>query len=251
MKGLEQFSLQGKRALVTGSSRGIGFALASGLAQAGAQVTLCGRDAATLDNALIALRQIDPQAEAWPLDVSQPQAIRDFFARLPPFDVVINNAGTEQLCPSLDVDEALWQRIVDTNLKGAFFVAQAAARGMVGRGGAILNLCSLTSEVGVPGAAAYGASKSGLAGLTRTLATEWAGQGIRVNGLGPGYFSTDLTAEFYEDSVWCAAMLQKIPLGRFGELDDLVGTAIFLCSDASKYLTGQVIYVDGGYLAAI
>ncbi|WJV52996.1 SDR family oxidoreductase [Pectobacteriaceae bacterium C52] len=118
-------------------------------------------------------------------------------------------------------------------------------------GGSIINLCSLTSQVGVPGAAAYGASKSGLVGLTHTLSTEWARDGIRVNGIGPGYFSTDLTAVFYQDTQWCEAMLQKIPQGRFGELDDLVGAVIFLCSDAARYITGQVLYIDGGYLAAI
>ena len=118
-------------------------------------------------------------------------------------------------------------------------------------GGSIVNICSLTSEVGVPGAAPYGASKSGLAGLTRALATEWAPRGIRVNGIGPGYFRTALTETFYEDAQWQAAMLSKIPMGRFGQLTDLGGAAVFLCSDAASYVTGQVLYVDGGYLAAI
>jgi NAD(P)-dependent dehydrogenase (short-subunit alcohol dehydrogenase family) len=118
-------------------------------------------------------------------------------------------------------------------------------------GGSIVNVCSLTSEVGVPGAAAYGASKSGLAGLTRTLATEWAALGIRVNGIGPGYFRTALTEVFYADEAWADAMLSKIPLRRFGRLEDLGGAAVFLCSDAAAYVTGQILYVDGGYLASI
>ncbi len=169
------------------------------------------------------------------------------FGRL---DVLINNAGVEELCASVDVSEALWDRILGTNLKGAFFCAQRAAELMTD-GGCIVNVCSLTSEVGVPGAAPYGASKSGLAGLTRTLATEWAPRGIRVNGIGPGYFRTALTESFYEDERWQEAMLNKIPLRRFGRLPDLAGATVFLCSDAASYITGQVLYIDGGYLAAI
>jgi NAD(P)-dependent dehydrogenase (short-subunit alcohol dehydrogenase family) len=156
----------------------------------------------------------------------------------------------EEVRPSLDVDEALWDRILDTNLKGAFFCAQAAAKRMT-QGGAILNFCSLTSEVGVPTAVPYGASKSGLLGMTRALAAEWAGRGIRVNGIGPGYFRTQLTEVFYQDEAWQKAMLNKIPLGRFGRLEDLIGAAVFLSSDAAAYVTGQVLYVDGGYLASI
>ncbi|MEN3751707.1 SDR family oxidoreductase [Mangrovibacter sp. SLW1] len=120
-----------------------------------------------------------------------------------------------------------------------------------GTGGAIINLCSLTSCVGVPGAAAYGSSKSGLVGLTHALSAEWASHGIRVNGIGPGYFETDLTGVFYQDTAWCASMQAKIPLGRFGELEDLAGAVVFLASPAARYITGQVLYIDGGYLAAI
>ncbi|WP_315709623.1 SDR family NAD(P)-dependent oxidoreductase [Brenneria uluponensis] len=250
---MQTFSLQGRHALVTGGTRGIGHALALGLAEAGAMVTITGRDQDSLSAALSHLRQVDAGAQGVLLDVANTAQISSVFAALDVApDILINNAGTEQVCPSLDLDEALWQRIVDTNLKGAFFTAQAAARFMMkNSGGSIINLCSLTSQVGVPGAAAYGASKSGLVGLTHTLSTEWARDGIRVNGIGPGYFSTDLTAVFYQDTQWCEAMLQKIPQGRFGELDDLVGAVIFLCSDAARYITGQVLYIDGGYLAAI
>ncbi|NDL61643.1 SDR family NAD(P)-dependent oxidoreductase [Acerihabitans arboris] len=248
------FSLEGKTALVTGASRGIGFTLALGLAQAGATIVAAGRDAGTLDDAVSQLKRWDNGATGLVLDVSRGESIVQAFSRFEnaPLDILINNAGTEQVCPSLEVDEALWQRIVDTNLKGAFFCAQAAARLMVRRhGGAMINICSLTSRVGVPGAAAYGASKSGLVGLTHALSTEWAKHGIRVNGVGPGYFSTDLTRVFYQDPQWCDAMLGKIPLGRFGEPDDLIGAAVFLSSDAARYITGQVLYVDGGYLASV
>ncbi len=129
--------------------------------------------------------------------------------------------------------------------------ALASALARAGAAGSILNVCSLTSEVGIPGAAPYGASKSGLAGLTRTLATEWAAKGIRVNGIGPGYFRTALTESFYQDEQWQRAMLQRIPQRRFGRVDDLGGAAVFLCSDAAAYITGQILYVDGGYMAAL
>jgi NAD(P)-dependent dehydrogenase (short-subunit alcohol dehydrogenase family) len=175
------------------------------------------------------------------------------FLRPTGLDILINNAGIEQVCPSLDVDEALWDRILDTNLKGAFFCAQGAAKVMraQGKGGAILNLCSLTSEVGVPTAVPYGSSKSGLLGMTRALAVEWASLGIRVNGLGPGYFRTALTEAFYQNDAWQQAMIQKIPLARFGRLQDLIGAAVFLSSDAAAYVTGIYLPVDGGYLASI
>ena len=168
--------------------------------------------------------------------------------------ILVNNAGVEELRSSLSVDEAVWDRIIGTNLKGAFFCAQRFAKCgemHIGMARSIINLCSLTSEVGVPGAVPYGASKSGLVGVTRALATEWASMDVRVNGIGPGYFRTDLTDVFYRDETWSASMLEKIPMKRFGLLEDLVGAAVFLASDASRYITGQVIYVDGGYLASI
>jgi len=249
-----EFSVSGRVAVVTGASRGIGKALGLALAAAGATVALLARDRDRLTRATREFTDEGYRALPFTVDVAEHSTIEPVFDAigdaLGRIDILVNNAGTEQLCASSNVGEALWDRIIDTNLKGAFFCAQAAARHMRS-GGAILNLCSLTSEVGVPGAAAYGASKSGLAGLTRTLATEWAAQGIRVNGLGPGYFRTDLTEAFYADEQWQAQMLGKIPLRRFGELADLTGAAVFLCSPAAAYITGQILYVDGGYLAAI
>lgn len=253
---LSRFSLAGRKALVTGASRGIGRALATGLAGAGAAVAVSGRDEAALEAVIARIIGAGGRAVAVPFDVSSVEETRAGVARaaekLGGLDILVNNAGMEQVCPSLDVDEALWDRIQDTNLKGAFFCAQAAARIMSGAGGgAIINLCSLTSEVGVPTAAAYGASKSGLLGLTRTLATEWARHGIRVNGIGPGYFRTDMTEIFFEDQAWADRMRAGIPAGRFGEVDDLIGAAIFLASPAAAYVTGTLLYVDGGYMAAI
>jgi NAD(P)-dependent dehydrogenase (short-subunit alcohol dehydrogenase family) len=248
------FSLEGRVAVITGGARGIGGAIASAVSAAGAAVALLGRDEHALAEAAATLTAEGCHAEYFLADVTHVPSIETAFdgvlRSMGRIDILVNNAGIEQVCASIDVTEALWDRIVGTNLKGAFFAAQAACRRMQS-GGSIINLCSLTSEVGVAGAAPYGASKSGMAGLTRALATEWAARGIRVNGIGPGYFRTALTESFYRDEQWQRAMLPKIPLNRFGKLDDLGGAAVFLCSDAAAYVTGQVLYVDGGYLAAL
>ena len=283
------FSLAGRKALVTGASRGIGQALAVALAEAGADVAVAARTVCPLEETAEAIEARGRRGLAVPLDVADVGAVREIVdavaTSLGGLDILINNAGTEQVCPSDAVEEALWDRIVDTNLKGAFFCAQAAARAMApdddlenadkgeigtagantgahggdqagdgagaGRGGVIINLASLTSEVGIPTAVAYGSSKTGIVGMTRALATEWAPLGIRVNAIGPGYFRTAMTEPFYRDGAWQQTMLDKIPLGRFGRLEDLAGAVVFLCSDAAAYITGQVLYIDGGTLASI
>lgn len=257
MQGLAAFSLAGRRALVTGASRGIGRALAEGLAAAGADVAVSGRDRATLQPVVAAIEAMSRRAVAIEMDVASAAAcargVTEAAATLGGLDILINNAGMEQVRPSIDVDEALWDAILDTNLKGAFFCAQAAAKVMIGagKGGAIVNLCSLTSEIGIPTAVPYGSSKTGLLGMTRALAVEWARDGIRVNAIAPGYFRTAMTEVFYADAGWAERMLPKIPLGRFGRLEDLVGATVFLCADASAYVTGQCLPVDGGTLAAL
>ncbi len=251
------FDLAGRKALVTGASRGIGEAIALGLARFGADVAVTARDVARLAEVSAAIEGMGRRAVPIAMDAREVAGVRNGVAEaaaaLEGLDLLVNNAGMEEVAPSLEVEEALWDRILETNLKGAFFTAQAAARVMAEAksGGTILNVCSLTSAVGVPTAAPYGASKAGLLGLTRALATEWAPLGIRVNAIGPGYFRTALTEMFYADAAWQAAMLAKIPAGRFGDLRDLVGAAVFLSSDAARYVSGQIVYVDGGYLAAI
>ena len=250
---LEIFSLAGRRALVTGAGRGIGRAIALGLAGAGANVALAARSAGELERVAGEVRTLGRDAITVVMDVSQVadchRAATAAAGALGGLDILVNNAGIEQVCPSFDVEENLWDRILDTNLKGAFFLAQACARLM--NGGAILNLCSLTSERGISTAVPYGSSKSGLAGMTRALAVEWAPLAIRVNALEPGYFKTDLTGVFYQNDQWRTNMLAKIPMQRFGELDDLVGASVFLCSDAARYITGACLPVDGGTLASI
>jgi NAD(P)-dependent dehydrogenase (short-subunit alcohol dehydrogenase family) len=254
---LSMFSLEGKCVLVTGASRGIGQAIALGMARAGALVAAAARTRTGLAETAQLAQAQGHKFVSIEMDVADATAcqrgVRDAVDALGGLDVLVNNAGIEEVRPSFEVDEALWDRILDTNLKGAFFCAQAAGKAMVatGRGGSQINLCSLTSEVGVPTAVPYGSSKSGLLGMTRALSTEWASLGIRVNGIAPGYFRTALTEQFYRDEAWQAAMRQKIPMARFGKLDDLVGAAIFLASAASVYVTGQCLAVDGGYLASI
>ena len=249
----QQFSLAGKKALVTGASRGIGRAIAEGLAAAGADVAIAARNVGALEHCANAIRGLGRVAPAIHMDVSNVSSCRraviEAHEKLGGLDILVNSAGVEQVCPSLEIEEDLWDRILDTNLKGAFFAAQATARLM--KGGVILNLCSLTSERGVATAVPYGSSKTGLVGMTRALAVEWAPLGIRVNALEPGYFRTALTEAFYQNPAWQMNMLANIPMQRFGELDDLVGASVFLCSDAARYITGICLPIDGGTLASL
>lgn len=248
------FSLENKTVLITGGGRGLGKAMAFHLARCGARTWITGRNEDTLETTCHEAAAEGLVLQSLVMDVSNVPAMREAMARFehisPTLDILINNAGNENLCPSDDVDEAHWDRLLDTNLKGAFFAAQQAAR-LMKNGGSIINLASLTSASGVARAVPYSASKSGILGLTRSLAVEWAPREIRVNALAPGYFHTDMTASFFDDAAWREKMLSGIPLGRFGLPDDLAGPLQFFCSSASAYITGQVLYVDGGTLCAL
>lgn len=245
-----RFDFSGRTVLVTGASRGIGRELAKAFGAAGAEVIVSARAEASLTGVAEEITALGASVKAVALDQRETARIGEIVADLGPLDILVNNAGVEDVRPALDVDEALWSKIVDTNLKGAFFVAQAAARAMA-PGSAIVNLASLTSYVGVPTAAPYGASKAGILGMTRALAAEWGPAGIRVNAIAPGYFHTDMTDVFFQNEDWVESMTSRVPLRRLGRLEDLRGTALFLASGSAGYLTGQCIVVDGGYLASI
>jgi gluconate 5-dehydrogenase len=247
-----KFDFTGKTVFVTGASRGIGREVALAFARDGARLILTARSAEALVTVAAEIRDMGGEVVCLALDQQDVGAIRRQIAPLGPIDVLINNAGVEEVRDTLDVDEALWDKIVDINLKGAFFVAQAVAAKMAGaQSGSIINLASLTSYVGVPGAVPYSASKSGVLGMTRAMAAEWAPKGIRVNAIAPGYFETDMTSIFYEDKGWVARMIDNIPAGRLGDLSDLTGAVRFLASSGARYVVGQCIIIDGGYLAKI
>jgi len=249
---LDLFNLAGRTALVTGANTGLGQGIALALAAAGADIVATGRspadDTATQVRAL-GRRFLDVRA-----DLSSTAPVRDVVAaavglngRL---DIVVNNAGIIRRADSLDVDEADWDAVIDTNLKSVFFLSQAAARHMARHGGGkIVNIASLLSFQGGVRVPAYAASKSAIAGLTRALANEWAAQGINVNAIAPGYFDTNNTAALRADPVREPAILARIPAGRWGQPADLAGAAVFLASRASDYVHGIVLPVDGGWLA--
>ncbi|WP_024333289.1 SDR family NAD(P)-dependent oxidoreductase [Desulfotignum balticum] len=250
------FSLKGKKALVTGAGQGIGRSLGLGLIEAGAEVSFTDYNLDLAKKVTKEASDMGGKAHGVFIDVTDLKSIQSGFNEganlMGGLDILVNNAGIEQVCDSLSVDEAIWDKIIGVNLKGAFFCAQAAGKIMTDQGlGSIVNLCSLTSFVGVPTATPYTSSKSGLLGMTRSLSSEWAGKGVRVNGIAPGYFKTQLTDVFYQDEDWRKSMQSKIPMGRFGKMDDLIGAVIFFCSEASAYVTGQVIAIDGGYLSAL
>lgn len=252
---MEGLLLKGKVGLVTGGGRGLGRAMALGLAQAGADVAVVSRTPAELEEVVKGIESLGRRGLAIVGDVSVPSEARrivrevvEHFSRL---DILVNAAGVNRRIPSLEVKEDDWDWIVGVNLKGVFFMCQAAGEVMVRqRGGSIINVASVLSEVGIPTLAPYAAAKAGVVGLTRVLAAEWGPYGVRVNAVGPGYFPTRMTERLFSDPKWVERLLQQVPLGRPGNPKDLVGIVVFLASEASAYLTGQVIYVDGGYLCA-
>jgi len=250
------FSLRGRVALVTGSGQGLGLVLARGLARAGATVVLNGRDEARLARAAAGLASAGLTVHTAAFDVTDAAAVDRALGRVErdvgPIDVLVNNAGIQRRGPLETLDEQAWRAVLDTNLTGAFLVARRAARGMIERGrGKIINICSLMSEVGRPTTANYAAAKGGLKMLTRAMAVEWARHNIQANAIGPGYFLTDMTRPLAADPQFDAWIRARTPAGRWGDPEELVGAAVFLASKASDFVNGQVLYVDGGVLAAL
>lgn len=251
------FDLSGRRALVTGSSKGIGAALAAGLAEAGAEVVLNGRDRDALDRARDALiERISTKVHAQAFDVTDPAAVQDAVRQIEsavgPLDILVNNTGVQHREPLLEVSPEAFENVLNTNLTSAFLVGRAVAAGMIERGyGKIINVCSVQTWLARPGIAAYAASKGGLAMLTRSMCAEWAAAGVSVNGIAPGYVVTELTRALVEDATFDAWIRSRTPAGRWATPQDLIGTLVWLASPASDFVGGQVIAVDGGLTAVV
>jgi len=251
MSSSADFDLSGKIALVTGASRGLGRSFALTLARAGADVAVTSRTLASLDDTKRAIEALGRRCLPVVLDVrteasiqSGIAAVHAHFGRI---DILVNNAGCNIRKPALDVTWEDWNTILDTNLRGPFFVAQAVARSMVGQGGGrIIHIGSVTSVAGYAGLGPYGASRGGIKQLTMSLAADWGPHGVTVNCLAPGWFKTAQNAALYDDADWVRYLSEKIPLRRPGAVDDLDGALVFLASDASRYVTGQTLLVDGG-----
>ena len=247
------FDISGRVALVTGSTRGIGRSLAEGLAAAGAQVVIHGR---TGDAAAGVARQLGSVAKSAVFDVTDPVAVIEGIDRIEsevgPIDILVNNAGIQRRAPFVDFEFSDWNDLIATNLTSAFLVGQRVARSMTLRGsGKIVNIGSVQSQLGRPGIAAYAATKGGIAMLTKGMCADLAGSGIQVNALAPGYFATELTKALVDDEQFSEWVRKRTPAGRWGEVQDLLGTLVFLVSPASDFVNGQVIFVDGGMTAVV
>lgn len=246
------FDLSGKTALITGSSRGLGLAMAKGLAEAGAGIVLNGRDGRRLQPAASALRGEGHDVTLSAFDVTDEDAVEAALAEIGPVDILVNNAGSTVRGPLESIDPRDFESVHRVHVLGAFLTGKRVLAGMMERGGGkIINICSLTSEVGRPGVGAYMAAKGGLRNLTRAMALDWARYNIQVNGIGPGYFKTELTKPLADDPDFDAWLRRRTPAGRWGEPEDLVGAVVFLASPASNFINGQIVYVDGGVLASL
>jgi len=250
------FDLSRRIALVTGSSAGIGLALARGLGRAGAHVVLNGRQPDRVARAAQTLRNEGAPVSEMAFDVTDSAAVRASIERIEdtigPIDILVNNAGMQRRGPLEDYPEETWHELMAANVDSVFYASQAVARKMIPRGrGKIINICSVQSELGRPSIAPYTATKGAVKMLTKGMAIDWGKHGLQVNGIGPGYFKTELNQALVDDEAFSDWLIARTPSRRWGELDDLVGAAIFLASDASNFVNGQVIYVDGGVTASL
>lgn len=253
---MDMFSLASKRALITGSSQGIGFALARGLAEAGAEVVLNGRDASRLEAAAKILRGEGASVRQLPFDATDHDAVRaaidGFEAEVGAIDILINNAGMQHRAALEDFPPEAFERLLQTNVASVFHVGQAMARHMIARGaGKIINIASVQSALARPGIAPYTATKGAVANLTKGMATDWARHGLQCNAIAPGYFDTPLNAALVADPAFSAWLENRTPAARWGQVEELVGAAVFLSSKASSFVNGHTLYVDGGITASL
>ena len=252
----QTFRLDGRLAFVTGSSAGIGLGLARGLAQAGASLVLNGRDAAKLHAAAAALRAEGFEVHERAFDVTDADAVKanvdSIEHDIGAIDILINNAGIQRRAPLHEFSHQDWHDLMQTNLDSVFFVGQAVAQHMITRKkGRIINICSVQSELGRPGISPYMASKGALKMLTKGMAIDWGPLGLNVNGIGPGYFKTELNEKLVNDATFSAWLINRTPSRRWGEVEELAGAAVFLASDASTFVNGHILYVDGGVTAQL
>jgi len=250
------FDLSGRTALVTGSARGLGRAMAEGLARAGARIVLNGTDAGRLAGAASEMRDAGHAVLEAPFDVTDEAAVVATFERLDAegveVDILVNNAGIQFRRPMVDLDTADWRRVIDVNLTAAFVIGREAGKRMVARGrGKVVNIGSLTSELARATVAPYTVAKGGIKMLTRSMAAEWGPHNVQANAIGPGYMLTDMNEALVNDPAFNAWVVGRTPARRWGRPDELVGTVVYLASSASDYVSGQIIYVDGGMLSVL
>jgi gluconate 5-dehydrogenase len=256
MINADTFRLDGRLALVTGSSAGIGLALARGLGQAGASLVLNGRNVSALAAAAATLRAEGLKVHERAFDVTDAEQVKvqvaDIESHIGPLEILINNAGIQRRGPLHEFAHSDWQDILQTNLNSVFFVGQTVAQHMITRGrGRIINICSVQSELGRPGIAPYMATKGAVKMLTKGMAIDWGPLGLNVNGIGPGYFKTELNEKLFNDPTFSAWLTNRTPSRRWGEVQELAGAAVFLASDAASFVNGHILYVDGGVTAQL
>ncbi len=251
---LEIFDLHGKSAMVTGSTRGLGEVAAKALAKAGADVAVCGRTEADLKRVSGEIKALGREAEGFHMDVTSKasivQAVDEILNRFGKIDILVNNAGVNHRVEVLEYPEEKWDLVINTNLKGYFLVTQAVVPQMLERGyGKVINMSSIFGEVVLPMQLAYAASKGGVNQITKVMALEWAKKGVRVNAIAPTYFETEFVTQIRNDPERFNFINERTPMGRWGQPEELEGTVIFLATPASDFITGQTIYIDGGWTA--
>ncbi len=249
---MDLFDLTGKVAMVTGSTRGLGETSAKALAKAGADIAVCGRNPQDLDRVSAEIQTMGRKSQGFEIDVLSKEkvkkAVEQILNRFGRVDILVNNAGTNYRVPVLEYPEEQWDLIINTNLKGYFLVAQAVVPQMIEQGyGKVINMSSIFGKVGLANQLAYASSKGGVDQMTKVMALEWAKQGVRVNAIGPTYFETDMVKQIRNDPERFNFINERTPMGRWGYLPELEGTVIFLAAPASDFITGQTIYVDGGW----